>query len=375
VKTTWPLDLRHVADSRFSSRWLRRCAGCCLLLGYLWHVSYLQHQIEVPSTRTAMVIQWPSQSKRQLDEVSSDTDDDYITVPTDSEQVTEPLSPLSKAGGGSLAAEPFNQSFSMDHRYVASLRRRPLMWHDRFSVFRKQNRTSEISEQVETTSHWNSIKLPVKQSETDPMAALKARLAAATASTRRARSALEHALMNFGEADRERVVSALERNAALQKSKKRVRKSPPTEQTDDVVDRTVNDDEEGETAADDDEESWPTWRKVPYGSTTLALGHVVPTDPRTRIKHLSRVRHQDADYAELKERKNSGEYIDILDRPLPNHTCTIAGRNITLPEFPTFIVAGTQKGGTSALFGFLNEHPTIVSSTKYVFSKLVVIDA
>jgi hypothetical protein len=44
------------------------------------------------------------------------------------------------------------------------------------------------------------------------------------------------------------------------------------------------------------------------------------------------------------------------------HTCTILNRTVKVPIAPQFIIAGAQKCGTTALFEFLNEHPSIQGS-------------
>eukprot|EP00934_Nitzschia_sp_Nitz4_P004531 Nitzschia sp. Nitz4//scaffold13_size275219//238326//239519//NITZ4_000920-RA/size275219-processed-gene-0.111-mRNA-1//1//CDS//3329536152//4521//frame0 len=48
--------------------------------------------------------------------------------------------------------------------------------------------------------------------------------------------------------------------------------------------------------------------------------------------------------------------------PLEYHSCSVKGRNVSIPIVPQFIVAGAQKGGTTALFYFLRSHPNLASS-------------
>jgi Sulfotransferase family len=48
------------------------------------------------------------------------------------------------------------------------------------------------------------------------------------------------------------------------------------------------------------------------------------------------------------------------------YNCTLAtGVQISLPPVPTFIIAGVQKGGTSALHSLLRKHPLLVAPKKF----------
>ena len=46
-------------------------------------------------------------------------------------------------------------------------------------------------------------------------------------------------------------------------------------------------------------------------------------------------------------------------------SCQADDKEYKIMKIPQFIIAGTQKGGTSALYGFLKKHPKIVSATSF----------
>jgi hypothetical protein len=50
---------------------------------------------------------------------------------------------------------------------------------------------------------------------------------------------------------------------------------------------------------------------------------------------------------------------------LPEHSCQIGDETLTMPQIPSFIIVGTQKGGTSALHGLLKSHPGIAAAKKF----------
>jgi hypothetical protein len=50
---------------------------------------------------------------------------------------------------------------------------------------------------------------------------------------------------------------------------------------------------------------------------------------------------------------------------LPVHSCQIGDETLTMPQIPSFIIVGTQKGGTSTLHGLLSSHPGIEASTRF----------
>eukprot|EP00523_Entomoneis_sp_CCMP467_P008943 CAMPEP_0168722728 /NCGR_PEP_ID=MMETSP0724-20121128/2746_1 /TAXON_ID=265536 /ORGANISM="Amphiprora sp., Strain CCMP467" /LENGTH=383 /DNA_ID=CAMNT_0008769407 /DNA_START=164 /DNA_END=1312 /DNA_ORIENTATION=+ len=63
-------------------------------------------------------------------------------------------------------------------------------------------------------------------------------------------------------------------------------------------------------------------------------------------------------------RRNLAEFITVggvIYRPGMHYNCTKTnGQNITLPRLPTFLIVGTQKGGTSALNALLGKHRRIL---------------
>lgn len=50
---------------------------------------------------------------------------------------------------------------------------------------------------------------------------------------------------------------------------------------------------------------------------------------------------------------------------LPEHSCQIGDETLTMPQIPSFIIVGTQKGGTSALHGLLRSHPGITAAKRF----------
>jgi hypothetical protein len=50
---------------------------------------------------------------------------------------------------------------------------------------------------------------------------------------------------------------------------------------------------------------------------------------------------------------------------LPEHSCQIGNETFTMKEIPSFIIVGTQKGGTSTLHGLLRSHPAIVAAKRF----------
>ena len=56
------------------------------------------------------------------------------------------------------------------------------------------------------------------------------------------------------------------------------------------------------------------------------------------------------------------EASSSLNFPIPNHTCKGTSGVSSFLQSPTFIIAGVQKGGTTALRTFLKAHPQIYSS-------------
>jgi hypothetical protein len=167
----------------------------------------------------------------------------------------------------------------------------------------------------------------------------------------RVKSALEHALLTFSQSKLAEIKKrSLERVQSTSRQ--------PKNKLETMYGNKISEEAESE------ELSGMSVRKVswPGKSSGLALGDVVPHDEERYQQYIEQLQNQDRMHAVRKARKDAD--YGLLAQPLPNHTCSVAGRDVTLPEFPTFIIAGTQKGGTSALFVFLNEHPSITSSTK-----------
>ena len=50
------------------------------------------------------------------------------------------------------------------------------------------------------------------------------------------------------------------------------------------------------------------------------------------------------------------------------YTCSIGDTKITLPKAPSFMIIGAQKGGTSSLFEYLQEHPSIAPTMNVILS-------
>jgi hypothetical protein len=56
---------------------------------------------------------------------------------------------------------------------------------------------------------------------------------------------------------------------------------------------------------------------------------------------------------------------DVGEHNGPNiHTCQFEGNTLSMPHFPSFIIGGAQKSGTTSLMHYLSHHPLIVNSTK-----------
>jgi hypothetical protein len=46
------------------------------------------------------------------------------------------------------------------------------------------------------------------------------------------------------------------------------------------------------------------------------------------------------------------------------HTCQVGNKTWSMPHFPSFIIGGAQKSGTTSLMHYLSHHPLIVNSTR-----------
>lgn len=86
---------------------------------------------------------------------------------------------------------------------------------------------------------------------------------------------------------------------------------------------------------------------------------------------LERVTSQTAVYGVLSDLIPKNDVADVGSSTSSNnstssslrfHTCSIFNRRNEVPIAPQFIIVGAQKSGTTALYEFLNEHPTIQAS-------------
>eukprot|EP00977_Amphora_coffeiformis_P012179 scaffold2997_cov182-Amphora_coffeaeformis.AAC.9 len=84
-------------------------------------------------------------------------------------------------------------------------------------------------------------------------------------------------------------------------------------------------------------------------------------DTDGRISHNNKLRVFDDD----SDRNNNAASESKKKTMQPHHCIDPEGNNVTLfDKIPTFIVIGTQKGGTTALYEMLKRHPYVVASDK-----------